>query len=454
MAPYIVRGIAGLASPDRPIAAFFLMGLTGSGKTKTPEALARVLQGSEKHLIRVNCGEFQSDHEVAKFTGAPPGYLGFADGASVKDNTVFTNQALSNAAPNYPKLPIVIFDEVEKASPAVGRVLLSILDKAELRLGNGQSVDFSKCIIFFTSNVGAKEMQTTLNNRIGFADQPTQSTSKVALSAFTRHFSPELINRIDEVIVYDMLTPEVVVKIAELELIKSQQYIGGKFTLSYENDTLEWLAKVGYSPSYGARELKRTIDRYILNPLADACVNGKLRPGSVVKCKAGQSAITFEYVQRTSCEAAVGAPACELVGENKPAQQAIDDELGEEIEFVKEFLWMNVGSIPTVIKKLQNGSVLANILNGRVRYESGGWAWRGLNPAQATPEECNSLAKHFKAAANKLYEIGSKVRCGFVDDAMRHRLERYRLLARGGTRGRWMCDGLAVEMEKIGNQLG
>jgi ATP-dependent Clp protease ATP-binding subunit ClpA len=229
MVPYIVRGIAGMTSPDRPVAAFFLMGITGSGKTKTAEALAHILQGSEKMLIRVNCGEYQGDHEVAKLTGAPPGYLGYSESQS---STVLNTMSLAAVVPNGPKLPIIIFDEIEKAHPAMGRILLEVLDKAELRLGNGQVVDFSKCIIFFTSNIGAKEMQTALNHRIGFADQPNGSVSKVAHSAFTKRFAPEFVNRIDEVIVYDTLTPEVVEKIAELELLKIQQYIGGKFTLS------------------------------------------------------------------------------------------------------------------------------------------------------------------------------------------------------------------------------
>lgn len=173
----------------------------------------------------------------------------------------------------------------------------------------------------------------------------------------------------------------------------------------------------------------------------------------MVKCSAGQSAITFEYVQRSSCALTESSPAQEPVAVGKPAHQAIDDELGEEIEFVARFLRKIGGSIPTVIKTLQGGSFAADILKGRIRYENDRWGCGGLNRGQPTPEERTSLARKFYAAAKKLNEVGGEVRWGKVDDAMRDRLERHRLLARGGERGRWMCDGLAVEMEKIGNQL-
>ena len=290
MVPYIVRGIAGMTSPDRPVAAFFLMGITGSGKTKTAEALAHILQGSEKMLIRVNCGEYQGDHEVAKLTGAPPGYLGYSESQS---STVLNTMSLAAVVPNGPKLPIIIFDEIEKAHPAMGRILLEVLDKAELRLGNGQVVDFSKCIIFFTSNCGAQEMQDAVNKRIGFSNAPNGSVSKAATSAFTKRFPPELVNRIDEVIVYDTLSPDVIERIVELELSKAQQQIGNKFKLSYNNELVKALVKIGYSPNYGARELKRAISRHIMNPLANDYVRGEIPAGSVVVCKADQSVITF-----------------------------------------------------------------------------------------------------------------------------------------------------------------
>ena len=277
MAPYIVRAIAGLNSPDRPVAAFFLMGITGSGKTKTAEALAHILQGSEKMLIRVNCGEYQGEHEVAKLSGAPPGYLGYSESQS---STVLNTMSLAAVVPNGPKLPIIIFDEIEKAHPAMGRILLGVLDKAELRLGNGQVVDFSKCIIFFTSNCGAQKMH------IGFSNAPNGSVSKAANSAFTQRFPPELVNRIDEVIVYDTLSPEAIERIVELELSKAQRQIGNKFKLSYDDELVKALGKIGYSPNYGARELKRAISRHIMNPLANDYVRGEIPAGSVVVCKA------------------------------------------------------------------------------------------------------------------------------------------------------------------------
>ena len=158
-------------------------------------------------------------------------------------------------------------------------------------------------------------------------------------------------------------------------------------------------------------------------------------------------------MQRSSCALTESSPAQEPVAEGKPAHQAIDGERGDEIEFVKSVLREVGGSVPTVVKKLQYDSFAVDILTGRIRYESGRWAFGGRNPAQPMPEECKSLAHKFKAAANKLDEIAAKVRCGMVDDAMRHRLEEYRVLAKGGKQGRWMCDGVAVEMAKIGNQL-
>jgi ATP-dependent Clp protease ATP-binding subunit ClpA len=200
--PYVEMYRAGLASEGRPVGVFLLLGPTGTGKTRTVEALAGVLHGSEKNLLRIDCGEYQMEHEVAKLIGAPPGYLGHRE-----TQPMLNQQKLNAAASDRCGLSIVLFDEIEKAACSLTRLLLGVLDRAVLRLGDNTSVNFEDSLIFLTSNLGAREMTREINPDFGFqaaaGHQRAELTGKlesIAQAAVRRSFSPEFVNRIDVII--------------------------------------------------------------------------------------------------------------------------------------------------------------------------------------------------------------------------------------------------------------
>ena len=206
--PYIQMFQAGLAPEGRPVGVFLLLGPTGTGKTKTVEALAEVLHGSEKNVLKVDCGEFQMEHEVAKLIGAPPGYLGHRE-----TQPMLTQQKLNAVTSEKCNLSLVLFDEIEKAAPSMTRLLLGVLDKGVLRLGDNSTVNFEKSLVFLTSNLGAREMMREINPEFGFqsvkSSERSDLTSKlqnIALVAVRKRFSPEFVNRIDCIITYQPLT--------------------------------------------------------------------------------------------------------------------------------------------------------------------------------------------------------------------------------------------------------
>src|SRR5438552_11064895 len=218
---------AGLSPSGRPAGVFLLLGPTGTGKTRTVEALAEILHGASQKVVKINCGEFQSDHEVAKLIGAPPGYLGHNE-----TRPVLTQEKLTEATSASCDLSIVLFDEIEKAAPAVSKLLLGVLDKATLRLGNNTEVDFEKSLIFLTSNLGAREMMKELQPELGFrppaAAQSTDLTKKleaIALNAVRRMYSPEFINRIDAVVTYQPLDSEALTLILDQQIADLQQHV-------------------------------------------------------------------------------------------------------------------------------------------------------------------------------------------------------------------------------------
>src|SRR5438874_12743402 len=208
--PYVYMFQAGLAPEGRPAGVFLLLGPTGTGKTRTVEAIAEILHGSAKNLVKIDCGEFQMEHEVAKLIGAPPGYLGHRETVPM-----LTQQQLQAVTSSQCALSLVLFDEIEKAAPSLSRLLLGILDKALLRLGDNTTVNFEKSLIFFTSNLGAREMMKEINPDIGFQSSSARSRAelsnrleRIALSAVRKRFSPEFINRIDAVVTNQPLDPE------------------------------------------------------------------------------------------------------------------------------------------------------------------------------------------------------------------------------------------------------
>jgi ATP-dependent Clp protease ATP-binding subunit ClpB len=283
--------LAGMATPGRPVANLLLLGPTGSGKTRIVEAAAEILFGSPNSFIKVDCAEFQHSHEIAKFIGSPPGYLGHRE-----TKPVITSEALEQFYTEKLKLSFLLFDEIEKASDALWQLLLGILDKGVLTLGDNSKVDLSHTMVFMTSNLGASEMSRLMGGGIGFA--PASSTEesargleqkifRVAVEAARRRFSPEFMNRIDKVIVFRTLTRDHLRRILDLELnevyarILSSQ--GEKtFVLTCTPESKEFLLKEGTDPKYGARHLKRAIERYLVFPLSSLMSSGQIDPGEFV----------------------------------------------------------------------------------------------------------------------------------------------------------------------------
>jgi len=288
--PYIQMFVAGLAPEGRPVGVFLLLGPTGTGKTKTVEALAEVIHGSEKNLLKVDCGEFQMEHEVAKLIGAPPGYLGHRE-----TQPVLTQQKLNSVTSEKSALSIVLFDEIEKAAPSMTRLLLGVLDKATLRLGDNTAVNFEKSLVFLTSNLGAREMLKEINPDFGFQagvkKERTDLTGKlqaIGLAAVRKKFSPEFVNRIDAVITYQPLDAESLAAILEHQIRQLQNHVNNRlgqrcFTIEVPQDSREFLLKAGTSAQYGARELNRTIHRQLTQPLATMVATGQIPAGGRIR---------------------------------------------------------------------------------------------------------------------------------------------------------------------------
>jgi len=287
--PYVQMFQAGLAPEGRPVGVFLLLGPTGTGKTKTVEALAEVLHGSEKNVLKVDCGEFQMEHEVAKLIGAPPGYLGHRE-----TQPMLTQQKLNAVTSERCSLSLVLFDEIEKAAPSMTRLLLGVLDKGILRLGDNSTVNFEKSLVFLTSNLGAREMMREINPEFGFQSvKPAERadlTSKlqnIALVAVRKRFSPEFVNRIDSIITYQPLTAESLSAILDKQIVDLQNHVNTRlgnrsFVLDVPHEARQFLLVKGTSPEYGARELNRTIHRYLTQPLATLVATNQVAPGARV----------------------------------------------------------------------------------------------------------------------------------------------------------------------------
>jgi ATP-dependent Clp protease ATP-binding subunit ClpA len=280
---------AGLAPEGRPGGVFLLLGPTGTGKTRTVEALAEVLHGSSKNLLRVDCGEFQMEHEVAKLVGAPPGYLGHRE-----TQPMLTQAKINAVASENSPISLILFDEIEKAAPSLVRLLLGVLDKATLRLGDNSTVNFENTMIFLTSNLGAKSIQRASRPDFGFeamvkpnADVAPAKLQSIGLNAVKQKFSPEFVNRIDSVITYRPLTrtdcsailDQIMQNFARLIF----QRLGARsFRISYTPSGRNLLLDQGTSAEFGARELKRTVQRRFMQPLAALVAKGGIPPGSTV----------------------------------------------------------------------------------------------------------------------------------------------------------------------------
>ena len=282
--------LAGLNPPGRPVANLLFLGPTGSGKTRVVEAMAQTLFGDARACIKIDCAEFQHSHEIAKLIGSPPGYLGHRE-----THPLLTQQALNQWHTEKLKLSILLFDEIEKASDALWQLLLGVLDKATLTLGDNRRVDLSQCVIIMTSNLGAAEMSNLANGRFGFSpkeevldDGFDQKIDRTATEAARRKFTPEFMNRIDKVVVFKTLRSAHLQQILDLELEMVQQRILGasgsrKFLFGCSERVKNFLLEEGTDAKYGARHLKRAIEKNLVSPLANLVATAQLKFGDFVR---------------------------------------------------------------------------------------------------------------------------------------------------------------------------
>ncbi len=282
--------LAGLNPPGRPVGNLLFLGPTGSGKTRVVEAVAESLFGDPHACIKIDCAEFQHSHEIAKLIGSPPGYLGHRE-----THPLLTQEVLNQWHTEKVKLSILLFDEIEKASDSLWQLLLGILDKATLTLGDNRRVDLSQCLIIMTSNLGASEMSTLVNGSMGFAQKPAhldnrldEKIDRTATEAARRKFSPEFMNRIDKMVVFHTLRPEHLEQILEIELGLVQQRIlqgtgNRQFVFSCTLPVKKLLLYEGIDLKYGARHLKRAIERNLVFPLANLVATNQVKLGDFIR---------------------------------------------------------------------------------------------------------------------------------------------------------------------------
>ncbi|MEG9529724.1 MAG: AAA family ATPase, partial [Hyphomicrobiales bacterium] len=264
------RARAGLQDPNRPIGSFMFLGPTGVGKTELTKALAGFLFDDDTALVRIDMSEYMEKHAVARLIGAPPGYVGYEEGG-----------ALTEAVRRRP-YQVVLFDEVEKAHPDVFNVLLQVLDDGRLTDGQGRTVDFRNTLLIMTSNLGAEYL---VNQPAG---QDTDAVREEVMGVVRGHFRPEFLNRVDEIILFHRLARSEMGAIVEIQLGRLQKLLDDrKITLEVDEDAKNWLADKGYDPAYGARPLKRVIQKNVQDPLAELVLSGKVHDGETVPVRVG-----------------------------------------------------------------------------------------------------------------------------------------------------------------------
>ena len=289
---------SGLAAPGRPIVNLLLLGPTGSGKTRLVEAAAEVLFGDPRAMVKIDCAEFQHSHEIAKLIGSPPGYLGHGE-----TQPLITQEVLEQHYTEKVKISLVLFDEIEKASDALWQLLLGILDKGTLTLGDNRRVDFSQSLVFLTSNLGSQEMSRLMSGGLGYTSGPREDNEELdqkiyrtATDAARHKFSPEFMNRIDKVIVFRTLKREHLETILDFELGRVQERImtsavSRQFVFSCTANARDFLLEEGTDSRSGARHLKRAIERHLVSPLANLLATNQIEFGDLV---------TIDYNSQTS----------------------------------------------------------------------------------------------------------------------------------------------------------
>jgi ATP-dependent Clp protease ATP-binding subunit ClpB len=279
---------AGMSSTGRPVGNLLFLGPTGSGKTRIVEAAAEILFGDPRAVIKVDCAEFQHSHEIAKLIGSPPGYLGHRE-----THPLITQEALAQYHKEDLKLSFLLFDEIEKASDALWQLLLGILDKATLTLGDNRRVDLSQTMIFLTSNLGGGEITELMTGGMGFVqpkdkaeDQLDHKVERTAQEAAKKKFSPEFMNRLDKVVVFHPLRQEQLEQILEIELGMVQQRVldtgRGQFLFRVTPAARGFLLQEGTDIKYGARHLKRAIEKYVVYPLANLLATEQIQFGDML----------------------------------------------------------------------------------------------------------------------------------------------------------------------------
>ena len=288
--------LTGMTPPGRPIGSFLFLGPTGSGKTRIVEAAAESLVKSPRSVVKIDCAEFQHSHEIAKLIGSPPGYLGHRETHPLLSQEVFSQYHTETC-----KLSFVLFDEIEKASDALWNLLLGILDKGTLTLGDNRKVDFSRALIFMTSNLGATEMSALMNPRLGFGacdsigkpqngtidDKMNAKLSRSGADAARRKFTPEFINRLDKIVTFKPLGSGELKRILEIELNMVQQRIFNtspdrSFVFKASETAKAFLLREGTDLKYGARHLKRAIERLLVQPMSNLIATDQVRGGDCV----------------------------------------------------------------------------------------------------------------------------------------------------------------------------
>jgi ATP-dependent Clp protease ATP-binding subunit ClpA len=289
--------LTGMSAPGRPIGNFLFLGPTGTGKTRIVEATAEALVKNPRAVIKIDCAEFQHSHEIAKLIGSPPGYLGHRE-----THPLLSQEVLNQYHTDTTKISFVLFDEIEKASDALWNLLLGILDKATLTLGDNRKVDFSRAMIFMTSNLGAAEMSSLMAPKLGFGvvkdsareaacrsdEKLNTKVEKTGVEAARRKFTPEFMNRLDKIVVFRPLGENQMRRILDIELNMVQQRIFNAspdraFIFHVTEAGKSHLLREGIEPKYGARHLKRAIERLLVQPLSNLIATDQIRSGDWIR---------------------------------------------------------------------------------------------------------------------------------------------------------------------------
>jgi ATP-dependent Clp protease ATP-binding subunit ClpA len=340
--------LAGMNSPGRPIGNLLFLGPTGTGKTRLVEATAQSLLGDARAVIKIDCAEFQHSHEIAKLIGSPPGYLGHRE-----THPLLSQETLAQYHTETMKVSFVLFDEIEKASDALWNLLLGVLDKGTLTLGDNRRVDFSRALIFMTSNLGAAEMGTMLRPKLGFArgeaeasDSLNAKVAKAGVEAARRKFTPEFMNRIDKVVVFQSLGEPEMDRILTLELGHLRERIietaGGEFAFTLTLEARAFLLREGTDLKYGARHLKRAIERSLVHQLSNLIASGQVHGGDLIRIDFDEEVgeLSFEKESENLSSTAIAR-----IMDNTPALQSM-----AAAAFTRDLERIRAANIPKLTK--------------------------------------------------------------------------------------------------------